>query len=344
MKKVLSIGYGSIGDIYDLKEDLSSRHFYGLVELKAKYQIRQLTLSSQGGWRSFIRNNLASLAPCDIVYMGYLYVAPLLLLAVLKHLGIRRPLIVVVCHHTLGRPSGLLSRWLFRLVYSAIDQFLFHSAKNMDESIASGMVSPQRAAYFDWGEDIGFIDRHYQPSDGGYFISTGRENRDFRLLVEAFSQAGARLELYTNARNVDNDYTYLSQQQGRHPAVRIEFVTHGKDIFRMLGERTAGSRCVVVPLLKKRVDYCLGLTSIVEAMAMGKPIISSPNPYSPIDLEAEGIGFYADSVDDWVRYIQYLDQHPDVAASMGRKARRLAEDRYNINSLATKLDQIWSTK
>jgi glycosyltransferase involved in cell wall biosynthesis len=92
--------------------------------------------------------------------------------------------------------------------------------------------------------------------------------------------------------------------------------------------------------MKNHVNYCVGLTSIIEAMAMGKPIISSPNPYSPVDITKERIGIVADTLDEWVAAIKYMNDHPEEAEVMGKRARLLAEQCYNINSTAQLLDEM----
>ena len=95
--------------------------------------------------------------------------------------------------------------------------------------------------------------------------------------------------------------------QGKYPNVKIEFVEKSAKTTHMLAQRSAQCLCIVIPLLKQEIYYCLGLTSVVEAMAMGKPIISSRNPYSPIDIEKEQVGFVVDDEESWVKAINILD-------------------------------------
>ena len=47
------------------------------------------------------------------------------------------------------------------------------------------------------------------------------------------------------------------------------------------------STCVVVPINEQGLTYCTGHTSIVEALALGKPVIVTDNIYHPIDVEKE---------------------------------------------------------
>ena len=175
---------------------------------------------------------------------------------------------------------------------------------------------------------------------GDFFISTGRENRDFDLMINAFAKTNAQLELYTNRINYDNNYESLEAYLNKYPNVNIQFVDKSNDTTLRLAQRTAECRCVMIPLMKNHVNYCVGLTSIIEAMAMGKPIISSPNPYSPVDITKERIGIVADTLDEWVAAIKYMQDHPEEAEAMGKRARLLAEQCYNINSTAKMLDEV----
>jgi glycosyltransferase involved in cell wall biosynthesis len=226
------------------------------------------------------------------------------------------------------------------MVYKHIDMFFFHSQQNLDDSVALGLVDRPRTRFFYWGDQLAYVDRTYKMSMGDFFISTGRENRDFDLMINAFAKTNAQLELYTNRINYDNNYESLEAYLNKYPNVNIQFVDKSNDTTLRLAQRTAECRCVMIPLMKNHVNYCVGLTSIIEAMAMGKPIISSPNPYSPVDITKERIGIVADTLDEWVAAIKYMNDHPEEAEVMGKRARLLAEQCYNINSTAQLLDEM----
>ena len=60
---------------------------------------------------------------------------------------------------------------------------------------------------------------------------------------------------------------------------------------------SANCKAYVIPLIQDKINYCVGWTSIVEAIALHKKIISTRNPYYPIDIEKESIGYYSDPND-----------------------------------------------
>ena len=81
---------------------------------------------------------------------------------------------------------------------------------------------------------------------------------------------------------------------------------------------------------------------MVEAMALGIPILCTRNPQMPMDLEAEGCGIYMEPYDTagWERAIQYIISHPEEAKEMGRKGRLLAEKYYNVEQCGREVAQL----
>ena len=81
---------------------------------------------------------------------------------------------------------------------------------------------------------------------------------------------------------------------------------------------------------------------MVEALALGLPILISRNPQIPIDFDKEGCGIsipYYD-VEGWQMAIQYVEQHPEEAFKMGRKGRLLADEQYNDKKCANEVASV----
>lgn len=266
-----------------------------------------------------------------------------MLLSLLRAFGLyRKRKVIVISHTTLISGRNYFERLRNQLIYSTCSKVLFHSPKNLEESLAKGLVRPEQAEFLYWGDDLEYINAHIHLSQGEYFLSTGCEQRDFYLLVSAFSKTDANLELYTNKINYDNNYEYLSEMQGLSPNVKIVFVKKSMETIQLLAEKSAQCMCVVIPLLQTKIHYCVGLTSIVEAMAMGKPIICSRNPYLPIDIEKERIGLIVDDEASWIEAINWMKKHPVERHQMGIRARKLAEQKFNISICSKQLDRLFS--
>ena len=101
---------------------------------------------------------------------------------------------------------------------------------------------------------------------------------------------------------------------------------------------------IAIPLTE--TEDLAGLTSLLDAMAVGKPVIMTRNKHIDLDLEKEGIGLWVKPGDlaGWQQAIAYLLAHPEEAAAMGDRGRRLCETKYNLdvftNTLARTLKRV----
>ena len=347
-KIILNVGYGKVALVAEYhKGNMSSRHFYGSIELEksGKYDIKNISLDSRQNLKGSIHNNIMMLQKSDIIFIPYLFVTPLFFLAILKHLKLSKKRIIAISHSTMKQGNGTISRIIYKMIYSTLDVVFFHSQKNLEESINNKSIKSSQAHFLYWGDDLDYIDKTYpNPAMGDFFISTGREQRDYQSLIDAFNNNNIPLEIYTNRINYDNHYDYLDKNIGKYDNIKIEFVERTNESTVKLAKRTSECLCVVVPLNKDHVNYCLGLTSIVEAMAMRKPIISTYNPYSPIDIEKEGIGLIVDEKRTWKDAIQYIYTHKEEAKEMGEKGRVLVEKLFNIKKCTEQVEEAINEK
>lgn len=342
MKIIFDIGFGR-KTLYELYKSshMSSRLQYGLAQLEDKYLIEHIS------WAPFtlkglIKNNLTVLRNCDVVYMTYLYVQPILLLTLLRRCGFyRRRKLIAISHVPLRDGRNKMESMILRIAYASFDKILFHSQKNMEESVIDGLIDRKLCEFLFWGDDLDYIDNQIRISLGNSFLSTGREHRDFFTLVNAFGKKPLiPLEIYTNLYNYDNDYLPVTELKDVYKNVKISFVEKSTDTTKFLAQKAGECFCVVIPVEKEGMYYCIGFTSVVEAMAMSKPIISTRNPNYPIDIEKEGIGLFADDEDSWIKAIDYLYSNPEIAIEMGRKGRKLAEEKFNIEECSKQLERL----
>ena len=91
--------------------------------------------------------------------------------------------------------------------------------------------------------------------------------------------------------------------------------------------------------------YTVGLTTLVEAFALGLPVVCTRNPKFEMDIEKEGVGIYVDynDVEGWKQAIRYLYTHPEEAQQMGANGRKQAEREYNLEHYSRELSQILTT-
>ena len=146
-------------------------------------------------------------------------------------------------------------------------------------------------------------------------------------LVNAFNATGADLDIYVARKTGDVSYERVFGGLTLRPNVHLKFVE--KLIPYELSLIVARAECVAICC--QETKYTVGLTTVVEALAMGLPMICSRNPQIPVDFERDGCGIsvpYGD-VEGWKRAIDYIRNHPDEAEQMGRRGRQLAESTFN---------------
>ena len=262
------------------------------------------------------------------------------LLILLRALGIFRKPIVVWHHQPIVTPKSKLREWGGRLFYRGMDRLIFFSQKLVDDSLHSPKANPKRMVVGHWGADLDFYDRmRNQEKDARFvFIATGKEQRDQHTLIESFNRTELPLKLYIG---INPDPTVpnpnLDAVRSYKPAANIDV----REICGLLPYEialdVAKAQCVAICC--KHTRYTAGLTTVVEALALGLPMVCSRNPQIPIDFDREGCGIsveYGD-VEGWQRATSYLASHPDEARRMGERGRQIAEERFNDRQCASEV-------
>lgn len=172
----------------------------------------------------------------------------------------------------------------------------------------------------------------------GYVFCCGREKRDYRT----FQQAAATIPhpCWVVASG-------WSSQPGFRPSSGIEAtenvrVDRGGLSFNELRDAYDGARFVVVPI--ESVDYAAGVSTICEAMAMGKAIIATASPGIIEYLEDQVTGLVVPSGDaeSMATAIDSLWHSPERCEEMGRHNRRLAETVYSLDRYVSTVAQLMS--
>ena len=263
------------------------------------------------------------------------------ILIFLRALGLFNKPIVVWHHQPIITPSNKLRDLLGRLFYRGMDHLFFFSQKLYDDSLVSKKKKKERMHVGHWGADLDFYDTILSDSDTNTrcgFISTGKEKRDMTTLVKAFNATGASLDIYLNKMNGTFSYENLFKNLETRDNIQVHFISGL--IPNKLSELVNQSMCVVICC--KETKYTVGLTTVVEALALRLPVICSRNPQIPIDFDKEGCGIsvpYYDAA-GWINAIEYITSHPDEASEMGRKGRELAGRLFNDRQCAKEVADV----
>ena len=174
------------------------------------------------------------------------------------------------------------------------------------------------------------------------FISTGKENRDVDTLLQSFSATNEELDLYIAVSCGNINYKKILDRYSVPDSIHIHY-TDGVIPYE-LGKLVARKSCIVICCLD--FPYTVGLTTLVEAFALGIPVICSRNPNFEIDIDKEEIGITVEynDVQGWIDAIRYIADHPEEARRIGRKCtqtgRRTLQPRNLFARIAESLLEI----
>jgi glycosyltransferase involved in cell wall biosynthesis len=181
-------------------------------------------------------------------------------------------------------------------------------------------------------------ERFWHPIDGpveNMICSVGSERRDYPTLLKALQGLELRAELAVGstmlrpAGDSSAEFAMITRQTvggGLSPNVRMRQQVNAQDMRRLY----ARSRFVVIPLQ----DVDAGVTSVCEAMAMGKAVVVT-RTRGQVDVIRHGEqGIYVPPGDPGAlrAALQHLLGHPAEAERMGRAGRALVEARHRLDT------------
>ncbi len=191
-----------------------------------------------------------------------------------------------------------------------------------------------------------YLVRHYvdqvfyspRPMDEDMFCAVGAEMRDYATLKDAVRGTGLRCHIAADHVRIPSRLRLLNDR--RVPICDIagqaeKNITAGRMSLVELRDLYARSRFVVVPLLPSDTDN--GVTCILEAMAMGKPVICS-RTRGQVDVIQEGVtGLYVPVGDASALRAAILSlwNEPAHAQQMGRNARAFVEKHHTMEKFTS---------
>ncbi|MCD8210555.1 MAG: glycosyltransferase [Prevotella sp.] len=239
---------------------------------------------------------------------------------------------IAIWHHTaVSKSKNPIKECISKFFYKGIDRMFFFSEKLIQDSISSRKVPKEKLTLVHWGADLDFYDHlmsKINDEERSGFISTGKENRDVDTLLKAFSSTKEDLDVYIAALNGGINYKQKIQSFSLPQNIHINY-TDGV-IPLELAKIVARKACVVICCLD--FPYTVGLTTLVEAFALGIPVICSKNENFEMDIDPLGVGItvpYGD-VKALEKAIAYIAKNPEEAKKMGARGRKLAEEKFNL--------------
>ncbi|MBV9389137.1 MAG: glycosyltransferase family 4 protein [Chroococcidiopsidaceae cyanobacterium CP_BM_ER_R8_30] len=262
-----------------------------------------------------------------------------ILLSLLRILGILPKPIVV----KLERPfkNGLFSKMLLRLFAKGHDKLLCLSSRVEDQLKNEFGISEKKLALLNWGPDLPSYEREkndINSSETAFIMSAGNMSRDYNTLAKAFSEISFQLRIYcSEASAPTTSLTPNVKVQYKHPI--MPSALSWKELVAEYERAYAIAIPLYIPQNRVNTTPLYGLTSLLDAMAMGKATIMTKHRQVNIDIEKEGIGIWVEAGDvkGWEEAIDFLLEHPNETQKMGKRARHLCEVKYNLEIFSSQL-------
>jgi glycosyltransferase involved in cell wall biosynthesis len=268
-------------------------------------------------------------------------------------------------HVTIGhRLTAAKKRPFFRLlqVHSHIARIALHSRRQCELAVSDLGIPPNTVAFVPYQVDSQFWRPQPGIAEERLICSAGLEFRDYPTLMAAVD--GLDVKVVIGAAS----HWSKRRNTARSPA-RPKSVEVGSFDYFALRDLYARAAIVVVPL--DDIDFQAGVTTILEAMAMGKPVVVTHStgqtdvvedrrsitrgrvprarPTSLLrqfadlaDMELEPSGFYVPPTDPDAlrRAIVYLLDHPGERARLGAAGRRTVERLMTIEHFTERLEAL----
>jgi glycosyltransferase involved in cell wall biosynthesis len=254
------------------------------------------------------------------------------LFGLLRKFGLfRTPYIAILCWISRPKQAKLLAS-----VHPFIDTMIIPSSYQRVIARTRMGVPEEKLPPSRW-----FVDQHFwvpRETATDMISSAGREMRDYGTLVKAMEGLNIPCHIAASYVKGRNDAWKRILERGDQLPPNI---TVGPRSFFELREMYARSRCVVVPVLAAS-DSDNGVSVIMEAMAMGRPVICS-STVAQVDIVRHGVNGLCVPPEDpkaLREAIVYLWNHPDEAQRMGHEGRRTIEQYHTIDAFVRQMKEI----
>lgn len=252
-------------------------------------------------------------------------------LAIIRSIGLfHTPIVSIV-----RQPPNSSKTKLAYLLFSRGTSRLICMSKSIQDFFVNKLNIPEeKAPLIDWGVDLDFFPLgNYRPK---FIISAGKMGRDYDTLCSAVAKIKVPTKIFCSAQSAPS-----LGKISDHIEVICKHYSTNVISYKDLLSWYYRAYLVAIPLVKSNNQ--IGLTSLLDAMAVAKPVVITKNPCLDIDVETEGCGLWVDpgDVQGWRYSIEYLLNNPEIATEMGMRGRKLCEEKYNLSHFSFQLIDIF---
>lgn len=302
------------------------------LRLEERHGVELLDWSRLGSWaggrsaRVSVAHAAAGLrraADFDAVFSDGEHVGVPLALA-MRARGVRRPHLMLGHHLTNGAKRQVF-RWL--RPQARISRVLVHSRRQVELASAELGIPRDRVRFVPYCADTGFWSAAPPSSSEPLVVSAGREHRDYATLATACRDLPVRVHIA--AGSLFSPSATHTQPESWPAGFSVGFADHVT-----LRDWYARAAVVAVPLVP--TDFQAGVTTILEAMSMARPVVVSATA-GQRDVVEDGVtGVMVPPGDPGAlrEALERLLASPAERARLGANARAAVEERFSLDRYA----------
>jgi glycosyltransferase involved in cell wall biosynthesis len=234
----------------------------------------------------------------------------------------RIPFVLIGQHMIARRPAFFLGKLRMQSSFSRILSLAESQAQYIRETYH---IDAERLTTIYWYADHRFYAPMPQVEVKRQICSAGMTSRDYKTLIEATRGLDAHVKIEAHSAWFNNGVNFTPDML--HD--RFEVCSYGTSA--ALRQLYAESAIVAVPL--QDVPFIAGYSTLLEGMAMGKPVVASKIKFIGDFIVDGQNGFLVrpNDPEHMRERLQFLLDNPEEARRMGENARRTIEERFTLD-------------
>lgn len=231
-------------------------------------------------------------------------------------------------HVTIGhRLSTGKKRLFFSLlkVHDQIDRILLYATRQKEYAQSTLGLPAKKLRLIAFQADQRFFHPTVAQEITGQICAAGLEWRDYPTLIEA---VGGRPDVSVKLAAASPWSKHVDETEGRTLPANVDARRYD---YAALRDLYARSQVVIVPLYE--TDFQAGITTILEAMAMGKPVVATRTT-GQTDSIIDGVNGVLVPVGDAAALREAIDRllcDANLRETLGRAARAWVEDHATLD-------------
>jgi glycosyltransferase involved in cell wall biosynthesis len=239
-----------------------------------------------------------------------------------------RPFHALIAHH----PSTPKKKWLLRMLHHKMDAIFVYASTQLAYCKNTLKIPDNKLHLIPFHADHRFY-RPIKCETERMICSAGLEWRDYPTMIAAVDG----LEVKVNLAAASPWSKHSNETSNRSLPANVSARRYE---YNELRELYARARIVVVPLYQN--DFQAGVTTILEAMAMGKAVIVTRTT-GQNDVIIDGVnGVYVTPSDPLAlrSAITHLLDNPDTANRLGVNARKTIEESMSLDHWVQRISSV----